>query len=58
MVRLMRDLHPILRISAETNPDDLDDDGLLQLGDVLVKQLSVSVKRFDDELLREMQHYE
>ena len=57
-VRLVRNLHPVLRISAETNPDDLDDDKLPQLHDVGVNRLSVGVQSFDNALLKEMQRYE
>ena len=57
-VRLVRDLHPMSRISAETNPDDLDDSKLLQLHDVGVNRLSVGVQSFDDKLLQEMQRYD
>lgn len=57
-VRLVRELHPVLRVSAETNPDDLDDERLPQLHQVGVNRLSVGVQSFDDQLLREMQRYE
>ena len=56
-VRLVRDLHPMSRISAETNPDDLDDSKLPQLHDVGINRLSVGVQSFDDNLLRKMQRY-
>lgn len=57
-VNLIRALHPVERISVETNPDDLDDERLPQLHDVGVNRLSVGVQSFDDRLLREMQRYE
>ncbi len=57
-VRLVRDLHPMSRISAETNPDDIDDSKLPQLHDVGVSRLSVGVQSFDDKLLQEMQRYD
>ncbi len=57
-VRLVRDLHPMSRISAETNPDDLDDSKLPQLHDVGINRLSVGVQSFDDNLLRKMQRYD
>lgn len=57
-VRLVRDIHPMSRVSVETNPDDLDDDKLPQLHDVGVSRLSVGVQSFDDKLLKEMQRYD
>lgn len=57
-VRLVRDLHPMSRVSAETNPDDLDDSKLPQIHDAGVNRLSVGVQSFDDDLLRGMQRYE
>jgi len=57
-VRLVRKMHPMSRVSVETNPDDLDDDKLPQLHDVGVSRLSVGVQSFDDKLLREMQRYD
>lgn len=57
-VRLVRKLHPMTRISVETNPDDLDDDKLPQLHDVGISRLSVGVQSFDDKLLQEMQRYD
>lgn len=57
-VSLIRELHPVNRISVETNPDDLNDERLPRLRDVGVNRLSVGVQSFDDTLLREMQRYE
>lgn len=57
-IRLVRELHPMSRISAETNPDDLDDNKLPQLHDVGVSRLSVGIQSFDDNLLQEMQRYD
>jgi len=57
-VGLVRELHPVIRISVETNPDDLNDERLPQLRDVGVNRLSVGVQSFDDTLLREMQRYD
>jgi coproporphyrinogen III oxidase-like Fe-S oxidoreductase len=57
-IRLVRELHPMSRISAETNPDDLDDHKLPLLHDVGVSRLSVGVQSFDDKLLQEMQRYD
>ena len=57
-VQLVRDLHPVTAVSAETNPDDLDDDRLPQIHEAGVSRLSVGVQSFDDKLLREMQRYE
>lgn len=56
-VRYVRSLHPITRVSAETNPDDLDTGNLPRLRDAGVNRLSVGVQSFDDGLLREMQRY-
>jgi len=57
-VRLVRENHPMSRVSVETNPDDLDDNKLPQLHDVGVSRLSVGVQSFDDKLLKEMQRYD
>jgi len=57
-VRLIRGLHPITRVSAETNPDDLDAGKLPRLRDAGVNRLSIGVQSFDDRLLREMQRLE
>ena len=57
-VRLLRENHPMSRVSVETNPDDLDDNKLPQLHDVGVSRLSVGVQSFDDKLLKEMQRYD
>lgn len=57
-VKLVRELHPVSRVSIETNPDDLDDERLPDLHDVGVNRLSVGVQSFDDDLLREMQRFE
>ena len=46
------------QISAETNPDDLDDSKLPQLHDAGVNRLSVGVQSFDDKLHREMQRFD
>lgn len=57
-IQLVRELHPIACISTETNPDDLDDDRLPQLGLAGVNRLSVGVQSFDDRLLKEMERFE
>ncbi len=57
-IRLVRDLHPVLGISVETNPDDIADKNLSELHDAGVNRLSVGVQSFDDELLKEMQRYD
>lgn len=57
-VRLVRDLHPMRQMSTETNPDDLEDDRLLQLRDAGINRLSVGVQSFDDGLLQEMQRFD
>jgi coproporphyrinogen III oxidase-like Fe-S oxidoreductase len=57
-IKMVRELHPVSNISAETNPDDLDDEKLPQIQEAGVSRLSVGVQSFDDELLREMQRYE
>lgn len=54
-IELVRSLHSVGQISVETNPDDLDKDGVRRLRDAGVNRLSVGVQSFDDELLREMQ---
>lgn len=56
-VRYVRSLHPVVRVSAETNPDDLDIGNLPRMRDAGVNRLSVGVQSFDDGLLREMQRY-
>ncbi|MEJ2603221.1 MAG: radical SAM protein, partial [Gammaproteobacteria bacterium] len=56
-IALVRRLHPIRRVSVETNPDDLADERLPMLRDAGVNRLSVGVQSFDDELLRAMQRY-
>ena len=57
-LKLVRSLHPIERISVETNPHDLDADNLSELRKAGVSRLSVGVQSFDDNLLREMQRYD
>lgn len=57
-IDLVRELHPVQRISVETNPNDLTDDILRDLRDAGVKRLSVGVQSFDDGLLQEMQRFE
>lgn len=57
-IQLIRELHPVTRISVETNPDDLDGEHLNNLLDVGVSRLSVGVQSFDDQLLREMQRFD
>jgi len=57
-IDLVRELHPVQGISAETNPSDLSDDILRDLQGAGVSRLSVGVQSFDDELLQEMQRFE
>ncbi len=57
-VKLVRALHPVSRVSIETNPDDLDAPRLPELQEVGVNRVSVGVQSFDDDLLREMQRLE
>jgi coproporphyrinogen III oxidase-like Fe-S oxidoreductase len=57
-IDLVRELHPVQGISAETNPSDLTDDILRDLRGAGVSRLSVGVQSFDDELLQEMQRFE
>lgn len=57
-IALVRGLHPIGRVSVETNPDDLADERLPMLRDAGVNRLSVGVQSFDDALLCAMQRYE
>ncbi len=55
---LVSDLHDVTRISAETNPDDLDGNVVCQLREAGINRLSVGVQSFDDELLNEMKRYD
>lgn len=57
-INLVREQHPVTRISVETNPDDLESDRVLDLRDSGVNRLSVGVQSFDDRLLKEMQRYD
>lgn len=57
-IELVRSLHPLGSISVETNPDDLEKDGIRRLSEAGVNRMSVGVQSFDDELLREMQRFE
>ncbi len=57
-LELLRDRHALGSLSVETNPDDLEHDGLMRLRDAGVTRLSVGVQSFDDDLLRQMQRYE
>jgi coproporphyrinogen III oxidase-like Fe-S oxidoreductase len=54
----VRERHPLQAVSVETNPDDLDNDGIQRLRDVGVNRVSVGVQSFDDGLLQEMQRLE
>ncbi|MDH3758929.1 MAG: radical SAM protein, partial [Gammaproteobacteria bacterium] len=54
----VRERHPVQAVSVETNPDDLDNDGIRRLRDVGVNRVSVGVQSFDDALLAEMQRLE
>lgn len=57
-IDLVRSLHPVSRISLETNPDHLRDANVERLADAGVNRLSVGVQSFDDRLLSEMQRLE
>lgn len=57
-IDLLRELHPVQRISAETNPSDLTADILPGLREAGISRLSVGVQSFDDELLQEMQRFD
>jgi coproporphyrinogen III oxidase-like Fe-S oxidoreductase len=57
-VQLVRELHPMQRMSTETNPDDIVGDRLQPLRDAGINRLSVGVQSFDDSLLRKMQRYD
>lgn len=57
-IAMVRSQHDVERVSIETNPDDLDEDGLRKLKDVGVNRVSVGVQSFDDSLLKEMQRYD
>ena len=50
-----RELHTVQAVSVETNPDDLDRDGIWRLREAGVNRVSVGVQSFDDALLSEMQ---
>ena len=58
LVRSLRDDHDVDQISAETNPDDLENSKLEHLAEVGINRLSVGVQSFDDELLRQMERYD
>jgi coproporphyrinogen III oxidase-like Fe-S oxidoreductase len=55
---LVRSLHPVGAMSAETNPLDLDEANMRRLKEAGLTRLSVGVQSFDDGLLREMQRYD
>jgi len=57
-VNLVRRLHALNAVSVETNPDDLEKEGVQHLRDAGVNRLSVGVQSFDDDLLREMERFE
>lgn len=57
-IGVVRELHPVQAVSVETNPDDLDKDGIRRLTEVGVNRVSVGVQSFDDALLAEMQRLE
>ena len=57
-VGLVRELHPVQAVSVETNPDDLEKEGIRRLREVGVNRVSVGVQSFDDALLAEMQRLE
>jgi coproporphyrinogen III oxidase-like Fe-S oxidoreductase len=57
-IELVRELHPVQAVSVETNPDDLEKDGIGRLRDAGVNRVSVGVQSFDDALLAEMQRLE
>jgi len=57
-IDLVRKIHPVRRISVETNPDDLENERVLKLRDIGVNRLSVGVQSFDDRLLKEMQRHD
>jgi coproporphyrinogen III oxidase-like Fe-S oxidoreductase len=55
---LVRELHPVGAISAETNPLDLNADTMQGLKSAGLTRLSVGVQSFDNGLLREMERYD
>lgn len=57
IVRWLR-AHGVDQISAETNPDDLENSKLEHLAEFGINRLSVGVQSFDDDLLRQMERYE
>jgi len=54
-IAFLRHRHPLDAVSVETNPDDLDKEGVQRLRDAGVNRLSVGVQSLDDALLAEMQ---
>lgn len=56
-IELIRALFSIQRISAETNPNHLDDERVKVLAESGVNRLSVGVQTFDDQLLKNMRRY-
>ena len=54
-IDFVREHHPVRAVSVETNPDDLDRDGIWRLREAGVNRVSVGVQSFDDALLSEMQ---
>lgn len=57
-ISLLRELHPVERVSVETSPAHMQDNQLSMLKSAGVNRLSVGVQSFDDQLLREMKRYE
>ncbi len=58
IVQTLREHHGVSRVSAETNPDDLENSKLEHLAEFGINRLSVGVQSFDDDLLRQMERYE
>ena len=57
-IGMVRERHPLQSVSVETNPDELEKDGIRHLRDAGVNRVSVGVQSFDDALLREMERLE
>ena len=58
LIRKLRDEYSVRQVSAETNPDDIQDAVLDRVAGAGINRLSVGVQSFDDELLKRMQRYE
>jgi len=57
-ISLLREQHPLERVSVETSPAHIEGNRLSVLRSARVNRLSVGVQSFDDRLLKEMRRYE